>query len=160
MLNFFISCSFQVKFRHGEAVRLEGVSGSAEGNPLLQVQEYLIIIQGAHIIHSPNYQMMGLVAIFVQRPIFFSFRLYRPNGRTWLWTGMAVFQALFDINISICYIFRLKYLHLISAVQRWNIPLWYKGYNTNRSRLNILLVNMCNLSVEFKKFFNEPFVAY
>jgi len=25
-----------VKFRHGEAVRLEGVSGSAEGNPLLQ----------------------------------------------------------------------------------------------------------------------------
>ena len=27
----------QVRFRKGEAVRLEGVSGSAEGNPLLQV---------------------------------------------------------------------------------------------------------------------------
>ena len=29
--------NIQVRFRKGEAVRLEGVSGSAEGNPLLQV---------------------------------------------------------------------------------------------------------------------------
>ena len=35
---------------------MEGVSGSAEGNPLLQVKEYLIIIQGADIILSPKYR--------------------------------------------------------------------------------------------------------
>ena len=118
MLNFLISFSYQVKFRHGEAVRLEGVSGSAEGNPLLQVQEYFDYNSRSSYHTKSKIPDDGAGGHFAQRRIFFSFRLYRPNGRTWLWTGMAVFQALFDINISICYIFRLKYLHLISAVQR------------------------------------------
>ena len=38
----------QVRFRKGEAVRLEGVSGSAEGNPLLQVPRNFLMDNKKH----------------------------------------------------------------------------------------------------------------
>ena len=158
MLNF----SFQVKFRHGEAVRLEGVSGSAEGNPLLQVKEYLIIIQGADIILSPKYQRLGLGGHFVQRPIFFPFRLYRPNGRTWLLTGMAVFQALFDIDTQI-----LAFATYLDC----NICIWYELFSAEISRYDTRVIaatdldSICCCKVceifrwNSRNFLNKSFVA-
>ena len=87
----------QVRFRKGEAVRLEGVAGTAEGNPLLQAdpQFYDFFEDKAtdlkvHIVSlSPQLQSSQLSKI--------CFRPFKQSGRTWQWTGMEAFPALFEI---------------------------------------------------------------